>query len=219
MQENVSKVVVVCVLLSGALSISTPVLADKPTPTPAPSPTPYPTSLSEYAKQIKLRKPGGTKKKDGAIVISDQDIDPERLDPESDKFKDQDAPVEQHQISKKETDHEEDKGDKQKRKEETQQKKELWQQRYRDQQQHIDELQAEIADLNLEIPKLQNQFYSWDDPFYRDGVIKPQLDEAMARRQELQQQLPKAQTELKKILNDARRDGALPGWFREIEKK
>ena len=40
---------------------------------------------------------------------------------------------------------------------------------------------GEIERLESEIPKLQTDFYRWDDPAYRDGVIKPKLDAALVR--------------------------------------
>ena len=49
-------------------------------------------------------------------------------------------------------------------------------------------------------------------------MIKPKLDEAMARRQKLETDLQEAQAKLSKIQEDARRDGAQPGWFRGFDK-
>ena len=73
-----------------------------------------------------------------------------------------------------------------------------------------------IEELDKEIPALWNQFYSWDDPAYRDGVIKVKLDRALARRKELEERLAVEEEALPKILDEARRDGALPGWFRGL---
>lgn len=96
-------------------------------------------------------------------------------------------------------------------------KKAYWRGRYTMQKRVIDALKGEIEALDTEIPGLWNQFYAWDDPAYRDGVIKVQLDEKLARRDQLAKQLPEEEAKLPEILNDARRDGALPGWFRDLK--
>ena len=95
-------------------------------------------------------------------------------------------------------------------------KKAHWRGRYKAQKAVIDAIKSEIESLDTEIPGLWNKFYSWDDPAYRDGVIKVQLDEKLARREELAKQLPEEEAKLPEILNEARRDGALPGWFRDL---
>ncbi len=95
-------------------------------------------------------------------------------------------------------------------------KKAYWRGRYTMQKGVIDALKGEIDALDKEIPGLWNQFYAWDDPAYRDGVIKVQLDQKLAQRDELAKKLPEEEAKLPEILNDARRDGALPGWFRDI---
>ncbi len=96
-------------------------------------------------------------------------------------------------------------------------KREQWRQTYQDQLQVIAVIEAEIAALDLEIPKLWSDFYAWDDPAYRDGVIKTSLDAAMARRDELRKQLTVEKEKPAKIIAEARRDGALPGWFRDLK--
>ena len=64
--------------------------------------------------------------------------------------------------------------------------------------------------------KLTDDFYSRDDPAYRDGVVKPKLDQSLRRREELERQLAQEEPVLEQIKVDARRDGADPGWFREL---
>lgn len=107
-----------------------------------------------------------------------------------------------------------DDGDK-KNEEET---REYWQQKYLEKVRQINRLKGEIADLDREIPELQSKFYRWDDPAYRDGVIKPKLDKAMERRDTAREELAAAEAELPKILDAARRDGAQPGWFRGLDQ-
>ena len=95
-------------------------------------------------------------------------------------------------------------------------KKEMWRALYVEQQDLVQSMEQEIVRLDSEIPALWNQFYAWDDPAYRDGVIKPKLDEALANRERLEKDLAAARDKLPEILEQARRDGAQPGWFRDL---
>jgi hypothetical protein len=95
-------------------------------------------------------------------------------------------------------------------------RKVYWQTAYKQQIDLITGFHAEIEVLDQQIPGLWRDFYSWDDPAYRDGVIKPKLDDALARRQELEANLQKGETRLEEIKQEARRDGAEPGWFRGL---
>lgn len=97
-------------------------------------------------------------------------------------------------------------------------KKRFWRATYEKQLGLVASIEQQIATLDWEIPGLWRDFYAWDDPAYRDGVIKVKLDEALARRDRLEQQLKVEQEQLEKIGKDARKDGAQPGWFRGIEK-
>ena len=95
------------------------------------------------------------------------------------------------------------------------QRKALWQERYFAAQQEATSLEADEARLSQEVARLEREFYSRDDPYQRDNVIKPAWDEAMARLRDVQQRLPAARRAPDEIANAARKDGALPGWFRE----
>ena len=94
-------------------------------------------------------------------------------------------------------------------------KKTLWQERFFSAQQDVKRLEAEEATLSQEIARLEREFYARDDPYQRDAVIKPAWDEALARLREIQGLLPAARRAPDEIANTARREGALPGWFRE----
>ena len=94
-------------------------------------------------------------------------------------------------------------------------RKEEWQARFFSAQQEARDLEAEEARLTQEVARLEREFYSRDDPYQRDSVIKPAWDEAVARLRDVQQRLPEARRAPDEIANAARRDGALPGWFRE----
>jgi len=91
-----------------------------------------------------------------------------------------------------------------------------WRNRYRTQVELVTSLQRQIETLDQQIPGLWTDFYSRDDPAYRDGVIKPRLDAALAQRQSLDEQLAAARPRLDEIKDQARRDGGEPGWFRGL---
>jgi hypothetical protein len=97
-------------------------------------------------------------------------------------------------------------------------KRRSWRSMYQRQAQLINSIKARIKELDESIPGLWRQFYSWDDPAYRDGVIKPKLDKFLNERNELAKRLPQEEAKLPEILDRARRDGALPGWFRDLVK-
>jgi hypothetical protein len=93
-----------------------------------------------------------------------------------------------------------------------------WQQRYMQQLERIATLKRMIADLDYEIPGMWRDFYAWDDPAYRDGVIKPKLDAALKRRDSLEEQLRQEEPKLDQIKESARKEGAEPGWFRGLQE-
>lgn len=96
-------------------------------------------------------------------------------------------------------------------------KRRHWQGQYQRQLELIASLEHQIQVLDETIPLLWRKFYAWDDPAYRDGVIKPELDQALARRDSLEERLTEARGALGAIVESARRDGAQPGWFRGLE--
>jgi hypothetical protein len=93
-------------------------------------------------------------------------------------------------------------------------KKEYWQTRYRSHLDRIEALKKRLARLDDEIPRLWNQFYAWDDPAYRDAVIKPKLDAALAAKKKVAAQLRQEERALPKFFEKARRNNVPPGWFR-----
>jgi hypothetical protein len=101
---------------------------------------------------------------------------------------------------------------------ETQEAKAFWQAIYGKQLVLLEDIRKQIDILDYDIPGLWRDFYSWDDPAYRDGVIKPKLDKALAQRQKLEVDLQKAQSKLDQISVDSRKDGGQPGWFRGFKK-
>jgi len=101
---------------------------------------------------------------------------------------------------------------------ETQEKKQYWQAIYGQQLSLLEDIRKQIDILDYNIPGLWRDFYSWDDPAYRDGVIKPKLDEALAQRQKLEVDMQKGESKLDQIVVDSRKDGGQPGWFRGFAK-
>lgn len=94
--------------------------------------------------------------------------------------------------------------------------KELWQQRYQYARWEAAQLEREIARLEGEAAVLETQFYSIDDPFRRDGVIKPQWDASVAALREARARRAAVAARPGQIIDEARRAGALPGWFRGL---
>ncbi len=93
-----------------------------------------------------------------------------------------------------------------------------WRGLYEKQLELLGSIQEQIDGLDREIPALWRDFYARDDPMYRDGVIKPKLDEALGRRQRLEERLAQEEQRLPQILERARHAGSKPGWFRGLER-
>ena len=95
-------------------------------------------------------------------------------------------------------------------------KMEYWRQRYREQRTLIGKIEAEIEELDTTLPILWRDFYAIDDVDQRDQVIKPKLGAALRQKRDKQEQLGKEEEMFMDILRQARLDGALPGWFRDL---
>ena len=188
--------------------------ADKPTPTPTPPPKGERT-LSEVAGEIKLNKEAAGVK--GSIVISDENLselagkghvtEVTKSGPNQNSRGLADVQGTGAEIEGEVPGYAE-----------SMEKKQYWQAVYGQQLELVGDFREQIDALDYEIPGLWRDFYSWDDPAYRDGVIKPKLDEALAQRQKLEVDMKRAESKLDKIKQDAKKDGGLPGWFRGFEK-
>ncbi len=178
-----------------------------PTAAPAPAATPVPGSLAAAAQKIKLKKPENG---DKSIVITNENIGEYAakgsLTYASGSATGSAAGVAPGQDGVPGQLSEKDKKN----------KRDYWRNRYKEQLKRIEQMKKRLADLNREIPGLWTQFYSWDDPAYRDGVIKPKLDRDLQEAKELQKKIPEEEAKLDQIREQARRDGALPGWFRGL---
>lgn len=92
----------------------------------------------------------------------------------------------------------------------------LWQQRYQQARGYVRYLEEEEARLRREVERLKTEFYAQDDPFRRDGEIKPAWDEALWKLNETRTRLAQARTLPDEVKQAGLREGALPGWFRGL---
>jgi hypothetical protein len=184
--------------------------ADEPSPTPTPRPAGG-KSLADVAKDKKLK--GDTaESSDGSIVISNENLADYASKGGLTTAKPGKNPATRGvhagtnvKIIDSET------AEKNKR-------KGFWQQKYMQQLERIAAIKRQIEQLDLEIPALWSDFYARDDPMYRDGVIKPRLDRSLERRENLGALLLEEEPKLAQIKEEARRDGAEPGWWRAVKE-
>jgi len=92
--------------------------------------------------------------------------------------------------------------------------KAYWQSAMQEARQAVTTAQERVNTLQTDINRLQNDFYSRDDPAYRDGVIKPALDQALADIEKAKRDVETAKKRLTDLSEEARKSGALPGWLR-----
>lgn len=90
-----------------------------------------------------------------------------------------------------------------------------WRQGVRDLRLHLRRAVDEAADLEQQIAGLRLRFYAEDDPYVRDGQIKPAWDRALERQRQVELEVKAYRRELDEFLEKGRRAGALPGWLRE----
>ena len=185
------------------------VSADPPTPTPTKATRPAGgTSLNEMAKDKELK--GGEEGK--TIVITNENLSEyaekgsvtaasEKDTPNRRPVRD---PMKVEVVPPSDPEH-------------TDERRRYWQNQYKSQIDMVSSLRYQITVLDGEIPGLWRDFYAWDDPMYRDGVIKPKLDAATARRAKIEADLVAAEKRLSEIKEQARQDGAEPGWFRGMK--
>jgi hypothetical protein len=80
--------------------------------------------------------------------------------------------------------------------------------RWRSAYDRVKELEKSAADWRI-------RFYAQDDPYVRDGQIKPSWDRALEQLTEAQNQVDISKRQLADFLDQGRHEGALPGWLRE----
>ncbi len=90
-----------------------------------------------------------------------------------------------------------------------------WRERARDIRIRLKTSWDEVQMLEDEAAELRTRFYREDDPFTRDGKIKPAWDHTLERLDVARTRVDETQLELERFMEEGRRAGALPGWLRE----
>ena len=90
-----------------------------------------------------------------------------------------------------------------------------WRARVRDLRLRLREAVDELAELEERAGSLRRSFYAEDDPYVRDGEIKPAWDRVLDRTAAIRQAIGGLQEELGRAVEEGRLAGALPGWLRE----
>ena len=73
----------------------------------------------------------------------------------------------------------------------------------------------EVAELEEQVAGLRTRFYAEDDPYVRDGRIKPAWDRALDRLHQAREDVETHQRDLADFVSEGHRLGALAGWLRE----
>src|SRR6185503_14098031 len=72
-----------------------------------------------------------------------------------------------------------------------------------------------IGELEARAANLRTRFYAQDDPYVRDGEIKPAWDKALEDLDDTRQRARSLEDQLAVALEEGRQAGALPGWLRD----
>ncbi len=73
----------------------------------------------------------------------------------------------------------------------------------------------EIDRLEANAAGLRRLFYAEDDPYRRDGQIKPEWDRVLDHLEQTRAEAEAAEKELEQFLEEGRQAGALPGWLQD----
>ena len=73
----------------------------------------------------------------------------------------------------------------------------------------------DIERLEQSAEHFRRRFYAEDDPYVRDGQVKPAWDRALDQLRQARDDAEASKAELEAFLEEGRRAGALPGWLRE----
>jgi len=97
--------------------------------------------------------------------------------------------------------------------------KAFWVGRYVELRDDIARTRKELEDVEGRIPGLWDSFYHEDDPDRRESVLRPDLEAELLRRRDLDRRLRMLEEKMEAFKVEARKAGALPGWFRDIGKE
>lgn len=92
---------------------------------------------------------------------------------------------------------------------------EYWRSRLLDLRLRLREAVDQLDELQDRAGSLRRSFYAQDDPYVRDGRIKPAWDRVLDRIESTRWRIGELRDELDEALEEGRRAGALPGWLRE----
>lgn len=90
-----------------------------------------------------------------------------------------------------------------------------WRRRARDLRTEWRRTIDEITTLRERTADLRWRFYAEDDPWVRDSRIKPEWDAALDSLHRAERDAEGFRARVDALLDEGRRDGALPGWLRE----
>lgn len=90
-----------------------------------------------------------------------------------------------------------------------------WRNRALDIRTRLREATDKVEELELSAAGWRRRFYAEEDPYFRDGKIKPEWDRVLAQLEETRSEVEATRKELDDFLEEGRREGALPGWLRE----
>ncbi len=171
-----------------------------PRSTAVPSPTPSVSSrqsLAEYAEKKTLQRSSAGDQK--SIVITDENLSDWASGKELTSVTGESADSRDSGFGL-----------------ETENPRVVWRKRVQEGLDAIRVLDSETSGLESEIVALWELFYACDVPDEREERIRPRLKQRIGRQLELSIELKAAKIDLQEILADARRNGALPGWFRDL---
>jgi hypothetical protein len=76
------------------------------------------------------------------------------------------------------------------------------------------EASDQVEILQAKAEGLRRRFYSADDPYIRDGQIKPEWDKTLEELDKQRHAAEQGAKEVEAFMNEGREAGALPGWLR-----
>ncbi len=94
--------------------------------------------------------------------------------------------------------------------------REQWRAKVKAQIEIIRSIEKHSVLLKREISDLWDMFYASDDPIERERSVRPRLIDKLDEPARLDKELQTARAGLENLLKEARRSGALPGWFRDL---
>jgi hypothetical protein len=90
-----------------------------------------------------------------------------------------------------------------------------WRHRVIEIRQHWRRAVDRVKELEESAADWRRRFYSQDDPYVRDGQIKPSWDRALDELRQSKAEVEASKRDLAAALEEGRLKGALPGWLRE----